>query len=148
MKLKQTKKMEPESDKADKTYSQAERQLEASTWPAIERALSSISYKLVMPLRRYLRISKGAALEMRIYVTGHEKDWFTETMLTDLLQLIKPLILPKLREERAAIKKKKGPTKDTIENGKTSDHGCLTTNRQMHSRQAFGWWILIRRTSS
>ncbi|ORY87793.1 hypothetical protein BCR37DRAFT_390312 [Protomyces lactucae-debilis] len=68
-----------------------------------------------MPIRKYLRISQGAALELRIYVAGEKKNWFDEQVLSELVQLIKPLVLPKLREERDAAKKKKGPTKDTVE---------------------------------
>lgn len=69
-----------------------------------------------MPLRRYLRISKYSTLEVRIYVAGAEESWFTESMLREAIKLVKPLVLPKLREERIAKKKKK-PTKDTIKGG-------------------------------
>lgn len=68
-----------------------------------------------MPLRRYLRISKYSTLEVRIYVTGtDDPTWFSDKMLRSVVQLAKPLILPKLREEQA-VKKKKQATRDTID---------------------------------
>ena len=70
-----------------------------------------------MPLRRYLRITKHSTLELRIHVIGSDPSWFNDRMLREALQLIKPLVLPKLREERANKKRKKNPTKDVVQGG-------------------------------
>lgn len=71
-----------------------------------------------MPIRRYLRISKYSVLEVKIYVTGENSStWYNETVLREALSLARPLIFPKLREEREA-KKKKQPTRDTIHGSK------------------------------
>lgn len=61
------------------------------------------------PLRRYLRITPSSVLEVRIYPSP-PGPWLlsTRSLLTRVLGAVRPLVLPKLREEneRAAGKGK------------------------------------------
>ena len=80
------------------------------------------------PLRRYLRITKYSVLEVRIFL---EDPTFAETWLLRpgdpalprVLEAVRPLVLPKLREEneraRGKGKGKKG-VKDVVSRGNTS----------------------------
>ena len=67
-----------------------------------------------MPTRKYLRISRRAVLELRIYIDGADQSWFTRPMLEDAVRKLGPLVKPKLREERDK-KRKKTATKDDID---------------------------------
>ena len=81
------------------------------------------------PIRRYLRISKYSVLECRIYLeTPSDSRWLLErsdnssNKLDQIFTTIKPLVLPKLREENArgsSRKKKtnKNPVKDVLREG-------------------------------
>lgn len=75
------------------------------------------------PLRRYLRISKYSVLECRIYLENPaDTRWLLDSrdpVLPRIFDTIKPLVLPKLREEneRARSKKKSNPVKDVIVEG-------------------------------
>ncbi|KAL1998981.1 hypothetical protein VTN02DRAFT_5237 [Thermoascus thermophilus] len=72
------------------------------------------------PIRRYLRISKYSVLECRIYLENpSDTRWLLnprDPVLPRIFEAIRPLVLPKLREEneRAMAKKKSNPVKDVI----------------------------------
>ncbi|OAX78438.1 hypothetical protein ACJ72_07253 [Emergomyces africanus] len=72
------------------------------------------------PIRRYLRISKYSVLECRIYLDNPaDSRWLLDARDPALLRVferIRPLVLPKLREEneRARAKKKSKPVKDVL----------------------------------
>lgn len=77
------------------------------------------------PIRRYLRITKYSVLECRIYVENPAlaESWLLnprDPVLPRVIQSVRPLVLPKLREEnersRAKGGKKKG-VKDVIVEG-------------------------------
>jgi hypothetical protein len=78
------------------------------------------------PIRRYLRISKYSVLECRIYLDNPaDTRWLLDPrdpVLKRIFTLIKPLVLPKLREEneRAKARKKSNPVKDVIVEGTCS----------------------------
>ncbi|KAI9171683.1 hypothetical protein HJFPF1_01171 [Paramyrothecium foliicola] len=68
------------------------------------------------PVRRYLRISKYSVLECRIYLDNPSlaQSWLLHprhAVLTRVIESIRPLILPKLREERERSKKKSNKKK-------------------------------------
>lgn len=76
------------------------------------------------PIRRYLRISKYSVLECRIYLDNPAlaQSWLLNPrnpILPKVIESIRPLVLPKLREERERIKKKskKKTVKDVIVTG-------------------------------
>lgn len=76
------------------------------------------------PVRRYLRISKYSVLECRIYLDNPAlaQSWLLNPrnpILPKVIESIRPLVLPKLREERERIKKKskKKTVKDVIVTG-------------------------------
>jgi hypothetical protein len=77
------------------------------------------------PIRRYLRISKYSVLECRIYLDNPaDTRWLLDPrdpVLKRVFTLIKPLVLPKLREENERVKarKKSNPVKDVIVEGDT-----------------------------
>ncbi|KAE8378901.1 hypothetical protein BDV26DRAFT_260501, partial [Aspergillus bertholletiae] len=72
------------------------------------------------PIRRYLRISKYTTLECRIYLDNpSDTRWLLdsrEPVLPRIFAAIRPLVLPKLREEneRLFARKKRKPVKDMI----------------------------------
>nr|KMM69111.1 hypothetical protein CPAG_05433 [Coccidioides posadasii RMSCC 3488] len=72
------------------------------------------------PIRRYLRISKHSVLECRIYLENpSDSRWLLDPrdpVLPRVFKSIRPLVLPKLREEneRARAKKKSKPVKDVL----------------------------------
>lgn len=78
------------------------------------------------PLRRYLRITKYSVLECRIYVDNPTdvSRWLLHPnapVLPRVIEAVRPLVLPKLREENARAKdgksgKKKG-WKDVVVEG-------------------------------
>ena len=67
------------------------------------------------PIRRYLRISKYSVLECRIYLENPaDNRWLLnprEPVLPRVFESIRPLVLPKLREEneKALAKKNSKP---------------------------------------
>jgi len=82
------------------------------------------------PIRRYLRITKYSVLEVRIYLDNPSlaHSWLLNPrnpILPRVITAVRPLVLPKLREEneRAAGgakgkgKKKKGGVKDVVVEG-------------------------------
>lgn len=77
------------------------------------------------PVRRYLRISKYSVLECRIYLDNPSlaQTWLLNPrnpMLPKVIESIRPLVLPKLREEKERSKKKstkKKAIKDVVVQG-------------------------------
>jgi hypothetical protein len=77
------------------------------------------------PIRRYLRITKYSVLECRIYVDNPAlaESWLLNPrnpVLPRVIESVRPLVLPKLREENERAKgkggKKKG-VKDVVVEG-------------------------------
>ncbi|PQE17778.1 Cell cycle negative regulator roughex protein [Rutstroemia sp. NJR-2017a BVV2] len=73
------------------------------------------------PIRRYLRISKYSVLECRIYVDNPSlaESWLLNSrnpILPRVIESVRPLVLPKLREEqeRSKSKSKKKSVKDVV----------------------------------
>lgn len=74
------------------------------------------------PIRRYLRVSKHSALECRIFLENPADGprWLlspTDPALPRIFEAVRPLVLPKLREENERAKgkgKKKKSVKDVI----------------------------------
>ncbi|KIH89416.1 hypothetical protein SPBR_07418 [Sporothrix brasiliensis 5110] len=78
------------------------------------------------PVRRYLRISKYSVLECRIYVDNPAlvQSWLLhprDPVLPRVIESVRPLVLPKLMEERERAKKKgtkkKGAIRDVLVEG-------------------------------
>ncbi|UKZ65210.1 uncharacterized protein TrAtP1_006405 [Trichoderma atroviride] len=70
------------------------------------------------PIRRYLRITKYSVLECRIYLDNPAlaQSWLLNPrnpILPQVIEAIRPLVIPKLREEKERSKKK-GAKKKTI----------------------------------
>lgn len=78
------------------------------------------------PIRRYLRISKHSVLECRIYLDSpSDNRWLLnprDPVLPRVFEAIRPLVLPKLREENERLwaRKKGKPVKDVITEGTAS----------------------------
>lgn len=77
------------------------------------------------PIRRYLRITKYSVLETRIYLDNPvlAESWLLNPrnpVLPRVIESIRPLVLPKLREENERSKKggKKKGVKDVVIEGK------------------------------
>src|SRR5579859_4723859 len=78
------------------------------------------------PIRRYLRISKYSVLECRIFLENPADGsrWLLNPenpALPRVFEAIKPLVLPKLREENERAKgkgKKKKSVKDVVTGGR------------------------------
>jgi hypothetical protein len=77
------------------------------------------------PLRRYLRISKHSVLEVRIYLDNPAltQAWLLgsrHAILPRVMAAIRPLVLPKLREERERTKGKgkKKAVRDVVVEGR------------------------------
>ncbi|EGD89621.1 hypothetical protein H112_03250 [Trichophyton rubrum D6] len=72
------------------------------------------------PIRRYLRVSKYTVLECRIYLENpSDSRWLLDShdaTLKRVIESIRPLVQPKLREEKERIKakKKSKPVKDVL----------------------------------
>lgn len=80
---------------------------------------------VMAPIRRYLRISKYSVLEVRIYLDNpaDAQRWLlkqSDPVLPRVIEAVRPLVLPKLREENERAKKggKKKGVKDVVERGK------------------------------
>lgn len=76
------------------------------------------------PIRRYLRISKYSVLEVRIYLDNPAlaQTWLLNSrnpILPRVIEAVRPLVLPKLREEdeRTRSKGKKKGVKDVVVQG-------------------------------
>jgi hypothetical protein len=70
------------------------------------------------PIRRYLRITKYSVLEVRIYPENpSDAPWLLSTrdqVLARVIEEVRPLVLPKLREENENARKKGGKKKKGI----------------------------------
>jgi hypothetical protein len=80
------------------------------------------------PLRRYLRITPSSVLEVRIYPFPPGA-WLlsTRSLLTRVLAAVRPLILPKLREENERVKARgrgRG-VKDVVSGGMWGSSYCV-----------------------
>ena len=79
------------------------------------------------PIRRYLRISKYSVLECRIYLDNPAlaQPWLLSPrnpVLPRVIESVRPLVLPKLREEKERSRKrstKKKGIKDVVVEGKS-----------------------------
>ncbi|RMJ25955.1 hypothetical protein PHISP_03171 [Aspergillus sp. HF37] len=91
------------------------------------------------PIRRYLRISKYSVLECRIYLDNPaDTRWLLDSrdpVLPRIFAAIRPLVLPKLREENERIfaKKKSKPVKDVIAEDDFEVAIFLRESRTRHS---------------
>ncbi|KAG6145542.1 hypothetical protein E4U38_006567 [Claviceps purpurea] len=93
------------------------------------------------PVRRYLRISKYSVLECRIYLDNPSlaQSWLLNPrnpVLPRIVESIRPLVLPKLREERERSKKKsskKRSIKDVIVQDDFEVSMFLTETATRHS---------------
>jgi hypothetical protein len=68
------------------------------------------------PIRRYLRITKYSVLECRIYLDNPAlaESWLLNSrnpVLPRVIESVRPLVLPKLREENERSKSKGGKKK-------------------------------------
>jgi hypothetical protein len=101
------------------------------------------------PIRRYLRITKYSVLECRIYLDNPAlaQSWLLnprDPVLPKVIESVRPLVLPKLREEqeRAQSKKKskKRSIKDVVVEGGfslTSDRQCQPPDVMLSNRRWF-----------
>ncbi|KAM0152359.1 hypothetical protein ACHAPG_007687 [Botrytis cinerea] len=92
------------------------------------------------PLRRYLRISKYSVLECRIYVDNPAlaESWLLNPrnpVLPRVIEKVRPLVLPKLREEqeRSKSKGKKKGVKDVVSDEDFEVSIFLTETSTRHS---------------
>ena len=90
------------------------------------RALDrGVSAPAMAPIRQYVRISKYSVLECRIFLENPADGprWLLNAQdpaLTRVFEAVRPLILPKLREENERAKgkgKKKKSVKDVVKGG-------------------------------
>jgi hypothetical protein len=90
------------------------------------------------PIRRYLRISKSSVLECRIFLENPADGprWLLSSedpALPRVIEAIRPLVLPKLREENERAKakgKKKNRIKDVVTKGQhTFDKNILGSSQ-------------------
>lgn len=87
------------------------------------------------PIRRYLRISKYSVLECRIYLDNPAlaHSWLLNPrspVLPKVIDSVRPLVLPKLREERERSRKKstkKRGIKDIVVQGAFPTPFCFET---------------------
>ncbi len=71
------------------------------------------------PIRRYLRITKYSVLECRIYLDNPAlaQSWLLnprDPILPKVIESVRPLVLPKLREEKERERSKKRNKKRSI----------------------------------
>ncbi|BCS24153.1 uncharacterized protein APUU_40597A [Aspergillus puulaauensis] len=91
------------------------------------------------PIRRYLRISKFSVLECRIYLEDpSDTRWLLDSrdpVMPRIFASIRPLVLPKLREEneRLFARKKGKPVKDVIAEDDFEVALFLRESRTRHS---------------
>ncbi|KAJ5235383.1 uncharacterized protein N7469_004551 [Penicillium citrinum] len=91
------------------------------------------------PIRRYLRISKYSVLECRIYPEKpSDARWLLDSrdpVLPRVFAAIRPLVLPRLREEneRLWMRKKSKPVKDVISEDDFEVGIFLRESRTRHS---------------
>lgn len=84
------------------------------------------------PIRRYLRVSKYTVLECRIYLENpSDSRWLLDShdaTLKRVIESIRPLVQPKLREEKERIKakKKSKPVKDVLVEGQSRNDATVS----------------------
>jgi hypothetical protein len=87
------------------------------------------------PIRRYLRITKYSVLECRIYLDNPAlaQSWLLnprDPVLPKVIESVRPLVLPKLLEEkereRSKKKNKKRSIKDVVVEGGSPTSSCTT----------------------
>lgn len=71
------------------------------------------------PIRRYLRITRYSVLEVRIYLDNPAlaNTWLLNSrdpVLPRVIEAVRPLVLPKLREENENAKRKGGKKKKGV----------------------------------
>ena len=76
-------------------------------------------YGEMAPIRRYLRITKYSVLECRIYLDNPAlaNSWLLnarDPVLPRVIESIRPLVLPKLREEKERARKKGAAKKKAV----------------------------------
>lgn len=89
------------------------------------------------PIRRYLRITKYSVIECRIYLDNPAlaQTWLLnprKPVLPRVIESVRPLVLPKLREEKERSRKKstkKKGIKDVVVEGKRASGTTTTNNR-------------------
>lgn len=93
------------------------------------------------PIRRYLRITKYSVLECRIYLDNPAlaQAWLLhprDPVLPRVIESVRPLVLPKLREERererSRKKGKKRSIKDVVVEGGTISPITIAHHLQIH----------------
>jgi hypothetical protein len=82
------------------------------------------------PIRRYLRITKYSVLEVRIYLDNPSlaNSWLLnsrDNVLPRVIEAVRPLVLPKLREENENAAKKKGKKKRGVRDVVGGGELCL-----------------------
>ena len=101
------------------------------------------------PIRRYLRISKYSVLECRIYPEKpSDARWLLDSrdpVLPRVFAAIRPLVLPRLREEneRLWMRKKSKPVKDVISEGNEMDY--LAGHAHCRMNAVANQWLSLRR---
>jgi hypothetical protein len=89
---------------------------------------ASINECIMAPIRRYLRITKYSVLECRIYLDNPAlaESWLLNSrnpILPRVIESVRPLVLPKLREENERSKgkgaSKKRRVKDVVVEGQS-----------------------------
>ncbi|EFE35276.1 uncharacterized protein ARB_06233 [Trichophyton benhamiae CBS 112371] len=91
------------------------------------------------PIRRYLRVSKYTVLECRIYLENpSDSRWLLdshEATLKRVIESIRPLVQPKLREEKERIKakKKSKPVKDVLVEGQSRNDAIVSNTDGSYS---------------
>ena len=108
------------------------------------------------PIRRYLRISQYSVLECRIYLDNPADAyrWLLNTrnpVLPQVIEAVRPLVLPKLREETARAKSGKGGKKkgwkDVVVGG-TGAFSTQTNTVQSLTTDAEGLQTILKSQSS
>lgn len=99
------------------------------------------------PTRRYLRITKYSVLEVRVYLDepSQQQSWLlrsNDPALPRVIEAVRPLVLPKLREENERAKGKKGGkgrgVKDVVTGGECFVAGVYAPARMGASSMGRG----------
>ncbi len=107
------------------------------------------------PIRRYLRITKYSVLECRIYLDNPAlaQSWLLhprDPVLPRVIESVRPLVLPKLREEqereRSKKKSKKRSIKDVVVQGECAS--CGAGSGHSHAADDFEVSIFLTETDT
>ena len=101
------------------------------------------------PIRRYLRISQYSVLECRIYLDNPADAyrWLLNTrnpVLPQVIEAVRPLVLPKLREENARAKSGKGGKKKGWKDVVVGSTGAFSTQMNTSQSLTTDAWIYRR----